>query len=199
MKHLSTLLLAALFAAFSLQSTAQIKKGYHGFVDVGYSLGLESTLSHNWAEVNTIHGYEINSHFFIGAGVGLHFMPTVEKDVVSGRPMWKRDSSVEIPLFLNLKWNILNKKVTPIIDIRAGQYLTNSSGLYASLGVGCRAALKKQQAFYALLSFSEAKLRYSQLEMSSGYYGSHYHGPTYYYKDKDEARDAVTIKIGYEF
>lgn len=192
-QFLLSLLLGLLFAP--MRSTAQIDKGYHGFVDAGYSFSVNGgTTDHGWAEVNTIHGYEVNPHFFIGAGIGFHFMEKMEDGFVSGVPMWKRDAKMDIPLFADFKWNILNKKVTPFVDARLGHYLTNESGTYISVGVGCRYALKRKQAVYAIVSYSAAELQYQKSHYISGKYSG-----SWSYTDFDETRNNLSVKLGYEF
>ncbi|MBR1668413.1 MAG: hypothetical protein IJ693_09060 [Bacteroidaceae bacterium] len=63
-------------------------------VEAGYSVNTGGTISVNWTEINTTHGYQATPKFFIGAGVGFHFIPDMKEGVIDGKPHWKRDSSL---------------------------------------------------------------------------------------------------------
>lgn len=188
------LLLLFLFPAICFSQEAS--KGYHGFIEAGYSVNPSApTISVNWSEINTIHGYQVNPNFFVGAGVGFHFLEDTKTAEIDGYPHWKRESSTEIPLFANFKWTILKKKVSPFIDLRLGHYLTNSSGIYESAGIGCRFALKHNQAIYALASYSVTKFRFQESYM----YNVGKYDFKWAYKDFDESQNVVSVKLGYEF
>ena len=49
------------------------KNCYRGFVDAGYSFGI-GDYKFGRFEINTTHGYQFNPYFFLGAGLGFHFM-----------------------------------------------------------------------------------------------------------------------------
>jgi hypothetical protein len=188
-------LLAFVSCMLSQQVMAQISKGYHGSVDAGYSVNTGGTISTNWAELNTVHGYQVNPYFFVGGGVGFHFAPEMKKSEIDGKPHWKRDGSMEIPIFADFRWTVLNKKVTPFVDARLGHYVTNGSGMYSSLGIGCRFNLKGSQAIYVLASYTITKLRYQESYMIQHLDYSY----SWDYKDIDEEQGAISLKIGYEF
>lgn len=188
------LLLLFLFPAICFSQEAS--KGYHGFIEAGYSVNPSApTISVNWSEINTIHGYQVNPNLFVGVGVGFHFLEDTKTAEIDGYPHWKRESSTEIPLFANFKWTILKKKVSPFIDLRLGHYLTNSSGVYESAGIGCRFALKHNQAIYALASYSVTKFRFQESYM----YNVGKYDYKWAYKDFDKSQNVVSVKLGYEF
>ena len=187
-------MLLFLFPAICFSQEAS--KGYHGFIEAGYSVNPSApTISVNWSEINTIHGYQVNPNLFVGVGVGFHFLEDTKTAEIDGYPHWKRESSTEIPLFANFKWTILKKKVSPFIDLRLGHYLTNSSGVYESAGIGCRFALKHNQAIYALASYSVTKFRFQESYM----YNVGKYDYKWAYKDFDESQNVVSVKLGYEF
>lgn len=189
------LLITLLFLLTNFYCYAQITKGYHGTVDAGYSLNYSGTLNADWIELNTIHGYQVNPYFFVGGGVGLHYFPKYKSNDIDGVPLWKRDSSYEIPLFANLRWTILNKRVTPFVDAKIGHYITNNSGSYMTGGVGCRVTLKNDKALYILASYISTKLRYQEAHMTT----RHDYSYNWYYNDIDKSQSAVSLKMGYEF
>lgn len=152
------------------------------------------TLDASWAEINTIHGYQANPYFFVGAGVGFHYFPKYSSNKIDGVPLWKRDASCEIPLFFNMRWTILNKRITPFVDARFGHYVTNHSGIYATGGIGCRLSMKKNQALYVTASYAATKIRYKESNLMPARYAYYW-----YYENTDEDQSAVSLKIGYEF
>lgn len=108
-------ILAAMLLS-SIGSIAQntAKNCYRGYVDAGYSVGI-GDYDFGRFEVNTSHGYQINPYLFIGAGTGLHFMSSCKtKDM--NIPLDIRDSKVDIPVFANIRCNLLKKKVSPFFD-----------------------------------------------------------------------------------
>ena len=187
-------IILGLIILFPLLTNAQaIEKGYHGFVEAGYSLfyfGSSST-EINWYEINTIHGYQVNPYFFVGAGVGFHFIPKAGDGVI-----WKRDASTEIPLFADFRWNILKKSVTPFVDLRLGHDLTNGSGMYKCIDLGCRFALKNNQAINVMLALSSHSLVFQRsTAVKRGVYYNEYE----YKDDKDNQQEGLILKVGYEF
>ena len=83
---------------------------YRAYVDAGYTIGMGDYELGRF-EVNTSHGYQISPYFFIGAGVGLHFIPeyeTPDMDIA----LDTRESSVDIPIFANVRANLTKGKIT---------------------------------------------------------------------------------------
>ena len=167
-------------------------KGYHGNIELGYSLNPNNpTVSVNWTEINTIHGYQFNPYVFVGGGIGLHFLSELKSGNIDGIPYWKRDASTEVPVFADVKLTFLKKKIYPFIDLRIGKYLTNDSGLYESIGLGCNFSIKKQ-AVYMLVSYTTGKFKFQELYMNR------YDSELKYY-DFDSSQSMLSIKVGYSF
>lgn len=195
MKQLSFILILIILL-IPIKGISQINNGYHGSIEAGYSINPTGpTISVNWAEINTIHGYQVNPYFFVGAGVGFHFLPEMKTSEIDGYSHWKRECSTEIPIFANFKWTVLKKKITPFVDLRLGHYVTNNSGLYESAGIGCRFALKKSQSIYTLVSYTVSKFQFQESYMID--YGKYDY--KWAYKDFDESQDVISLKVGYEF
>lgn len=123
MKRLSFLLIALFVIT---QGYSQIRmKGYRGFADLGAHFNIGDTdvkgTSYN---VSTSHGYQFNSHVFLGGGVGFDYYSDAEE--------------VFIPLFANIRLNLLDSKASPYFDLKAGYSVGQTCGIYAnpSLGVG---------------------------------------------------------------
>ena len=129
-------------------------EGYQPFIEL--NTGLYTDDDHfTTFEVTTSHGVQLNSKFFVGGGIGLstyHHSSHDEHD-------FDDKFSVSIPVFANFKWNILNKKYSPVLDVKAGysiggeiedndgkptegyMFSDGPTGVFASVGVGCRIAL----------------------------------------------------------
>ncbi len=120
-------------------STQEYARGYKGFVEVGYTYGSYRS-DYEWNDqdtyktvaVQTTHGYQFNSYFFAGAGIGL------------GADF----DDIIVPLFAEARCNILNPnryKYTPFIGTRIGYEIINSSFL-ANPFIGYRFPVYKQMA-----------------------------------------------------
>lgn len=190
MNNYLKLLLFGLFLIPICTSAQTKQKAFCGFIEGGYSVKLGGTFGISWEEINTIHGYQATPNLFVGAGIGFHFMPKFEKEIIDWRPYWKRDSKMEIPLFADFQWNITNKKISPFVDLRLGHNVSNGSGLYGSFGFGGKYKFKEKQAVYALLTYSTHKLTFEEAIVNS---------PSHDYRDIEETISAASLKIGFEF
>lgn len=144
--------LAVLFISQLMMAQNTSEGGYRGFVDGGYTIGI-GDYEFGRFEINTSHGYQINPFFFIGGGLGLHFMPeykTKGMDV----PLDQREAKVDIPVFANMRANFSNGKIVPFVDGKAGTYVTNNGGLYLNLSAGCRFAVNEKQAVNVLVGYT---------------------------------------------
>ena len=172
-------------------SVCQTESGiYHGAIEGGYSIHAAGTIEGDWVEINTIHGYQATSNIFVGAGLGFHFMPEFRTGNISGYPLWKRDSQMEVPLFAVLKLIALKKKVSPLIDLRLGHNLANGSGMFGSLGAGFRFSLKNNRSIGLVAAYTIHRLKAQRLDVVSSYL---------YYKESEENQEAISLRIGYEF
>ena len=111
MKILKYLLPCVLTVAFSLAASAQTKnhlysKGYKADVQLGYVFeGKVPTYS-----ATTSHGYSFGNGLYLGAGTGL-YLNTVD---------YGQGTRFMIPLFGEVKYSFLNRKVSPFVDLKAG-------------------------------------------------------------------------------
>lgn len=165
---------------------------YRGLVDAGYTIGV-GDYQFGRFEINSSHGYQVNPFFFLGAGLGLHFMSNYETPNMD-IALDVRDSSVEIPLFANLKFNLTKSKIAPFIDLKAGTFITNNGGLYASISGGCRIATIDKQAVNVSVGYVMQKLEFETFDR---FYSSN--SMAYSREPRVLNTEGVTIKIGYEF
>lgn len=165
---------------------------YRGFVDGGYTIGV-GDYEFGRFEINTSHGYQINPFFFVGGGLGLHFMPeykTKGMDI----PHDQRESKVDIPIFANLRANFSKGKIVPFVDGKAGTYVTNNGGLYLNLSAGCRFAVNEKQAVNVSVGYTTEKLEFETFKSFISSRNMNY--MTFSRKLNTEG---IAIKIGYEF
>ncbi len=178
---------------FVMNSNAQSRsKGYKGFVDAGYSIGV-GDYDFGRFEINTSHGYQFNPYIFLGAGAGLHFMSSYETSDMD-IPLDVRDSEVDIPIFANFRCNFIKKKVSPFVDVRGGTYVTNHGGLYVNASVGCSVTLNEKQAVYLAVGYSSEKLEFETFSRFTSKTSLDYTRKATKYDT-----ESITLKIGFEF
>ena len=186
------LILTVLLASQVLYAQNKAGGSYRGFVDGGYTIGI-GDYDFGRFEINTSHGYQINPFFYVGGGLGLHFMPeykTKGMDI----PLDQREGKVDIPLFANLRANVSKGKIVPFIDGKAGTYVTNNGGLYLNLSAGCRIAINEKQAVNILVGYTTEKLEF---ESFSRFVSSK--NMNYTTSARKLNTEGIAIKIGYEF
>ena len=132
--------------------------GYRGFADLGYTIGV-GDYNLGRFEISTTHGYQVNPYFFVGGGVGFHFMSSYEtKDM--DIPLDKRDSKVSIPLFADFRGTFSKRKFAPFADLKLGYFVTNNDGFYGNVSAGCRMALKGKQGISLSIGYTYEKLEF---------------------------------------
>ena len=185
-------LLVALLATISVNAQNVSGKCYRGFADLGYTIGL-GDYEMGRIEINTTHGYQFSPYFFLGAGIGFHFMPEYETPGMT-IALDQRDSSVEIPIFANLRANFTKTKVAPFIDAKVGTYVTNSSGLYASISAGCRIATTQKQGVNLSVGYTYAKYEFQTFDRFTSSSSMNYTRD-----GRVLGTEGLAIKVGYEF
>ncbi len=191
MKKLALLII---ICAFVQNVVAQNVSGqcYRGFADAGYTIGI-GDYDFGRFEINTSHGYQINPYIFLGAGLGLHFMPKYETPNMT-IALDTRESKVDIPIFANARINFMKNKFCPFIDIKGGTYVTNSGGLYINASAGLRIATNEKQAVNISVGYTVEKL---QFETFSSF--KSYNNMDYYRTGRVLTTEGVALKVGYEF
>lgn len=115
----------------------------------------------NRFSVATTHGYQFNNHFFLGGGIAFHCLTD--------------EQEFSMPIFVALKVNILNRRVTPYVETRFGISPVNYVGVFWPSMLGLRIAIDDKTA---LLFAAE----YSILEVAG-----------------DSFSSGLGLRIGYEF
>ena len=133
------IILQVLFLAITLNAR-QPERGYRGFLEWSNSLCSEkravfapgpglniigySRVNYLLTGASTSHGYQINSRFFVGAGIGIEHN--------------QRWGSWMAPLFAQGRMDLQFGKFTPYADVRLGWDLTEEGGIYFSPSIGYR-------------------------------------------------------------
>ena len=174
---LSLVMLTCVNVTISAQNTAS--GCYRGFVDAGYTIGV-GDYDFGRFEVNTTHGYQINPYFFVGAGVGMHFMPS-----------YKTSGMSDIPL---ARGTFMKSRFAPFIDVKGGTYVNNNGGLYYNISAGLRIAVNEKQAVDISVGYTNEKLEFQTF--------SHFisdRSLDYTRMPEKYDTEGIAIKIGYEF
>lgn len=184
--------IALLLTTLNLFAQQNSEGCYRGFVDGGYTIGI-GDYEFGRFEINTAHGYQINPFFFIGGGLGLHFMPKYETEGTS-IALDQRDSKVDIPVFANLRANLCKGSISPFIDGKAGTYVTNNGGLYLNISAGCRISLHENQAINISIGYTSEKLEFESFKSFTSSYNMNYTR-----SPRQLNTEGIAIKVGFEF
>lgn len=176
----------------TLSSNSGLEPGYHGFADFGYTLGI-SDYDFGRFEINSSHGYQFNPYLFLGGGVGVHFMSEYETPYMD-IALDYRKNQVDIPVFANVRWTVLNNRITPLADVKCGYYVTHGGGLYANISIGCRFTTYGRQAVSLSVGYTREELEFQTFDR----FYSH-HGMDYMRVPRKLSTEGVSVKIGYEF
>lgn len=128
------------------------QKGYRGFVDLGYTIGT-GDFGLDRIEFSTTHGYQILPCLFAGAGVGVHYYFDAE--------------AVEIPIFADLRADLLKHSVCPFIDMKIGYTVHEDTGFYFNPMVGVRFAVGAKSAVNFGIGYTMQRIEYRYV--SGGY------------------------------
>ena len=106
------------------ETSFSLNKGYRGFVYSGFMFG-----DMNGIDVFTIHGYQLHRKIFVGGGVGLRYADDIGDD-----------THIAAPVFGDFRFDMLNGRTSPYIEVRAGVSLAikGYNGFYGSFMTGCR-------------------------------------------------------------
>ncbi len=158
-------------------------RGYKGFVELGSIMdhatvfGWEDQRGHHF-DLLTSHGYQFNNFFYLGGGTGVLAYPQY---------------GVLMPLFGNIRINVLNNRISPVIDLKGGYSVGRFYGGFWSIDIGVRVKLKGKKAMYATIGTmfqNDANPTVNWIDI----------GPSGYSNYLDDWSNAgFGIRFGYEF
>lgn len=103
-------LLFSLFLSFpfsvSAQQSSMFRKGYRGEVEVGGWKIMQKGFTGKGITATTTHGYRLGNGIFIGGGSGFFYSITANE--------------FEIPIFVDGKYSILDRSVSPFLSLKIG-------------------------------------------------------------------------------
>jgi len=118
---------------------------YRGFIESGVGFGrgdFEYNHTGNSTMItylSTSHGYRFNPHLYLGVGVEYNYYSSSE-----GRFMLDY-----LPVFLNLRTNFSNGKISPFLDVKAGYaFVEPDKGIYVNPIFGVSFSLSTKTAVY---------------------------------------------------
>lgn len=125
------------FNALALDDDGQLERGFRGFVNVTTNFGVGDIAKDNYQlQCGFTGGYQINSRLFVGGGID----PTL--NLYNDTFYDEVDASFLLPIFSAIRFDVLDKKVTPFVEGRVGYYIntddTDYSDLYFYAGTGVR-------------------------------------------------------------
>ena len=177
---------------FYTELNGEIKEGYHGFVDLGYSVGV-GDYTFDRFEQSSSHGFQFNPYFFLGGGLGFQFMQKYEPPDMD-ITLDSRDFMVDIPIYAETRITFINGKISPFISGRGGYYLTHNGGTYLNASIGCRFAIGINQAINVLIGYSSEKLEFDTFERFNSSSSMDYST-----EKRKLSTEGISIRVGYEF
>ncbi len=187
------LLLCLIIAGFSAKAQDDSTSGYRGYADLGYTLGV-GDYEFGRFEISTTHGYQVCPFFYVGAGVGFHFMSKYDtKDMEYA--LDSRDSKVSIPIFVDLHSTFMKTKFAPFVDVKLGHFVTNGDGFYANASAGVRMKTIGKQSVTLSIGYTFEKLKFETFDRFTN------PGINMDYTRSSRLLDTegISIKVGYEF
>lgn len=187
------LLLCLIIAGLSAKGQDDSTSSYRGYADLGYTLGV-GDYEFGRFEISTTHGYQVCPFFYVGAGVGFHFMSKYDtKDMEYA--LDSRDSKVSIPIFVDLHSTFMKTKFAPFVDVKLGHFVTNGDGFYANASAGVRMKTIGKQAVTLSIGYTFEKLKFETFDRFTN------PGINMDYTRSSRLLDTegISIKVGYEF
>ncbi len=118
-------------------------RGYKAFYEVGYGAPLyDDKYAGDLFEIGTSQGFQFNNSVYLGGGVSFN-------NYFSDGTTY-----LEVPVFVDFRWNIINKKVTPYLNPRVGYGLGDMRGGFVKATIGARFSLKNRHALNVGISYS---------------------------------------------
>ena len=158
-------------------------RGYKAFYEAGYDF---NNMEQKWTggngakiEAMTIQGFQLNNFFFMGGGIGVNYFTN------------KSMKSLSVPIFVDARVNLLNRKFSPFFDARAGYALGEENGEYLNLQVGLRYALLKRHAVFIAFEFGWQSHQIYKEKIGTN--------NSYLCFEENDVMSYLGFKIGYEF
>lgn len=149
--------------------------GYRGFMEFGGGPGV-GDYGDGFVSFSTSHGGQISPYFYLGAGIGFDYHVGYQ--------------TFFLPLFVDLRANFIDNKITPYFGAKIGYSVFDATGVYLNPTLGIDVALDSRLGFNFSLGYnlqSAEIIRYS------------YYGYSYSYSYRERIIGGVTFKFGVHF
>jgi len=147
-------------------------KGYQGIIEIGYAIGIGEYGMNN-LKVNFINSVRCNPYFSIGLGIGLR--KKYDKTEFYEKRKWPSLNNTFLPIFLDLRTNLLNKKVSPYLSLGIGGYIGSygsgsghRGGLFLNPSAGVRFKISDKSSINAAIVYEMENVVFYD-ELSSTY------------------------------
>ena len=158
-------------------------KGYLSTLEFDLGIGIGDWYGEHLS-VRYINGYRVVPQFAVGIGVGFQHYTSSELSYYSQTVI---ESVTSMPIFLHLRSDFLNKKVSPFVETNIGYNVALDGGYFNGLlfeetvGVSFNVGSRKRLAIGLTYSTNEVNMPYNGL----------------YWEVSD--REAISIKVGLSF
>ena len=152
------------------------KKGYRAFFEYGSWVNLDDTKVSSTSFI-TSHGYAFSNLLFIGAGMGIDRISTEKESFIITQ------NGINMPLFINLRCNILRRRISPFVDIKGGYTVLGIKGNYGTISSGVDFNITPRIGIYLSLGYYLMQIKDESYRPS---------------KDKEYTSNAV-FKLGIHF
>ena len=180
------------------------KARFRGFIDLGYGLGFGSPRN-DYLLIETSFGYQLDTHWYIGAGLGLHPFDAVvdsyppRTDYAEPRPNdpdWKFPF---IPIYAETRYSWRSENTgTPWASFKAGCGTFNHSGLFLAPSFGWHFATSQFFSFNVGIGYELHTATY-KLWVTGDYPGAKPDLSGRSYVERTPALHNVVFKAGVEF
>ena len=150
---------------------------YKGFSDIGLGSAFSDGDNSTSFTLTPSHGIQINPYFFAGAGIGVDLSSSSNID----------GATVIAPIFGQVRANILNKNISPYVDLKGGGTVGDFKGGYLEPSFGVSMPVTKKFA----IDISLVNTLYTHKEeYDLGWFG---------YETERIAVHYIGFKSGFEF
>ena len=110
-----------------------IERGFRGIIDLSSHYGVGDAEDNYLLTASFTPGYQITHFLFVGCGAA----PTLA--LYDNKYRDEVETAFILPVYGAIRFDFINAKVSPFLDIRSGYSITNDcKGFYGYAGAGCR-------------------------------------------------------------
>lgn len=169
LKLIGLLIVTTTLSMIPLKGNAQ---SYKGSIEGGRTLHTDDMGLFSTTDFYTTHGVQLNPYLYVGAGAGVRI----------------GDSYTSIPLYGDVRYTILKKKVSPFIDVKVGYNLLDAAGFYMNPGAGVNWNFYKGLSVFLKVGYTYNSKTYDSWQK-----------PSEFIKSTDIYPHGVSVSLGFGF